>query len=320
MDFLEQLSPFSFNVFLMFLVILLKFIFHLGSPKDLWSPYRLYCQLLANKVNKPSNGPQQQKIAGTMALLVTITPLFVILWLFADLVEVTSIWQGLLLFFALDGVEQVRRTHLLSEQLTAKQNELAKQTVQKSVLREASQLSSMGLVKAQIEAHLTRVIQQLICSCVIFLLFGGLAALTYRLILEAHYSWNTKLTQYTYFGATTKYLVRIITWPAQQCFVLCYGFISVVQKSPNYVLRSTESFYSLGLSYALTLLAYKNNIKLGGVAMYGGNKVRRAIINEQGQEPTIKHLGVIRSQINLTLAMLALIAMFFAVMVHFSMK
>jgi len=297
----------------MFMVILLKFIFHIGQPKDLWSPYRIYCQLLANKVNKPSNGQQQQKIAGIMALLVTIAPLFVILWLFADLVEIPFIWQGLLLFMALDGMEQGGRTQKLSKQLAVQQKDLAKQTVQLNVLRETNKLSSMGLVKAQIEAHLTKVIQQYMTTCLIFLTVGGLAALTYRLLLEAHYSWNTKLSKYEFFGALPKHLVRLFNWPAQQCFILSYCFITLVQKSPSYSLRSIDNFWSLGTSYSLSLLAYKNNIKLGGVAMYEGNKIRREVLNQQGEEPEINHLGSVRSQINLTLVIFFIIAMFLAV-------
>ena len=282
---LLEISPFSYSVVMLYGVILVKFLASYLASHEPLKFFRLFCVQLASKVNKSQNSSRQRSISGLIAILVTLTPLLIMLWLFEAFVDAAWLWQGFLLYLAFGNLHLGKTGKAIAKLIVANKNFQAKQLLNPWLLRETDQLSSLGLSKACIEMLLLRAMQNLFTISITFLLFGPLAALAARLLIEMHYSWNHKQAHFKPFGQTIALLVNLIQWLPNRIFALIL-LCSCIGK--NFILYSRLSrpyFFQLNNSYAISLFAFALEIKLGGVAMYQGIKLRKISYNDHGRQP-----------------------------------
>jgi len=282
---LPALNHFSSALLLLFVVILLKSLISRFIDHQPLSFFNFYCQKLSEKVNKRTNAFKQQTIAGFVAVIITLSPLIAILWLFEMFIEVPWLWQGFLLYLAIGPFNLSNNSKAIAQALVANQNYLAKQTLQPLLLRETEQLSKMGLSKGCIEMQLLKTLQQNVVVCCYFLLFGPLVALSYRLLLEMHYSWNIKQYSFKYFGQQADILVKLMQWLPVRIFTL----IMLLMHSKQNLLLSWRlirgKFFQLNNDIALHCFALNLQIRLGGVAMYHKEKLRKPSFNDHARQP-----------------------------------
>ncbi|MCW8832784.1 MAG: cobalamin biosynthesis protein [Colwellia sp.] len=297
------LSPFSYQLLILLTAMISKGVISHFTHHEPLRLFQFYCQRLSDKVNKPQNSPQQQTIAGLVAILITLTPITLILWLFEAFIEVDFLWQFFLLYLAIGsfGLSSVNKT--IAQALVAKQNYLAKQTLKPLLLRETEPLSSLGLSKAAIEMKLLRTIQQGYSVAVIFLLAGPLAAISYRLLLEMHYCWNSKLERFSHFGLHSKLIVNLLQWLPVRIFSMLMLFTSLGKNFLLFWRLSKKHFFQLDNDIALLLLALSLEVKLGGVAMYSNsngtsNKLRKTSFNDLARQPQITDIIHANSKVN----------------------
>ena len=285
---INNIPSFTWSVVILFSVLLLKWGINRTLNRDHYDPlnaFQFYNFQLAKKVNNPYNSQTQQKIAGLIAIIVTLLPLLIILWLFEAFIEVLWIWEGMLLYFSLGSLTLGHNGKKLAQLLVANKQYEAKQYLQDFVLRDTKPLSNMGLSKACIEMQLLKTLQQHITVVFYFIAIGPLAALAYRLLLEMHYSWNTKLKNHMSFGQPVNIIVNILQWVPIRLFTLLL-LLSATRINITLCWRLIRSqFFRLNNNIALNCLALSLQIKLGGVAMYEEIKVRKVSFNEQGRQP-----------------------------------
>jgi len=275
---------------LLLLVILVKSLLCKVSPHEPFRFFRFYCLRLADKVNNADNSQQQQKVAGFIAAAITLIPIVVILSLFETLVEVPLVWNSLLLYLALGsfGVHQLATQ--IAQAIAINDKYQAKQLLAIQVLRDTEQLSPVGISKACIEMAFLRTIQQQFVVAIVFLAVGPLATLSYRLLLEMHYSWNSKLQGYLHSGKVIHTIVNVIQWLPVRLFLLLQVLITLNQPFVLYWRLVRKHFFRNNNNIVVNYLAYSLTIKLGGVAMYKLHKIRRINFNEQGQQPQAKDI------------------------------
>lgn len=282
---LANLPHFSYQVLILMSVLALKAVVSHFVNHEPLRAFQFYCQQLSNKVNNSDNSHQQQTIAGLVAVLVTLLPIVIILWLFSDFVAVDYLWQGLLLYFALGTMNLKSANEKIAKALVANKNYEAKQALNSFVLRDTTQLSVVGLSKSAIEMQLLRTLQQGYVVAFIFLTLGPLAALCYRLLLEMHYSWNTKLTKFIHFGFYPTQLVGLCQWLPVRLFSMLLLLLNAGRNSLLSWRLSKNYFFQLNNHLAISLLAFILEIKLGGVAMYQQDKLRRISFNDLAKQP-----------------------------------
>ncbi|WP_114325639.1 cobalamin biosynthesis protein [Candidatus Colwellia aromaticivorans] len=290
-DFIT-LSSFSYQLLILLVVLGCKATISHFIRHEPLRFFQFYCQRLSDKVNKPQNSPQQQTIAGLSSVLVTLLPIAIILYLFESFIEVNILWQALLLYIAMGSFGLAHINKIIAQALVSKQNYFAKQTLKPWVLRETEPLSSLGLSKSSIEMQLLRTLQQGYAVAIIFLIGGPLAAISYRLLLEMHYCWNTKLVSYNYFGLYSKRLISLLQWLPVRVFSLLLLFTSIGKNFVLFWRLSKQHFFQLDNNIALLLLALNLEIKLGGVALYndqhqGKQKLRKVSFNDLARQPQV---------------------------------
>ena len=286
----QALSPFNQQLSLLVAVLLAKIILQRIVPHAPWRGFRFYCEKLADKVNKRENSQSQQGIAGFVATLITLAPLVTILWLFETLVAIPMIWQAILLYLALGAGDIFSVSQKVAQAISASDKYKAKQTLAPYVLRDTDNLSPMGLSKAAIEMQILSHLQQYIVVIALFLLVGPLAAISYRLCLEMHYSWNIKVARFEYFGRFSNQLIQFIQWLPIRLFLLVSLILTLGQ---NFILTwrlTVAYFFQANNNAVLSFFATAHNIRLGGVAMYKGMKLRRASFNDNGSQPQPKDI------------------------------
>ena len=104
MTVLTELAPFTYHVLILMVVLVIKSLVSHFIVHEPLRFFQFYCLQLDNKVNSSKNSTQHQTIAGLFSLLVTLVPIVIILWLFADFIAVDYVWQGLLLYLALGSL------------------------------------------------------------------------------------------------------------------------------------------------------------------------------------------------------------------------
>ncbi len=282
---LIDISPFTYSVVMLYGVILIKFFASYLASHEPLQFFRYFCDQLATKVNKSKNDARQRNISGFIGVLVTLSPLIIILWLFEAFVEATWLWQAFLLYLALGNLHLGKNGKEIAKLIVANKNFEAKQLLNPWVLRDIQQLSSLGLAKSCIEMLLLRAMQNLFTISFIFLFFGPLAALTSRLLIEVHYSWNNKQINFQPFGNSISFIVNVIQWLPSRVFSLILLFSCIGKNFILFFRLSRPYFFQLNNSYVLNLFALSLEIKLGGVAMYQGIKLRRSSYNDHGRQP-----------------------------------
>jgi adenosylcobinamide-phosphate synthase len=285
MTALTELTPFTYHVLILVVVLIIKSIVSHFITHEPLRFFQFYCAQLGLKVLNTNNSAQHQIIAGLLALLITLVPIVIILWLFADFVAVDYVWQGLLLYLALGSLNLGQINVGIAQALVAKQNYLAKQTLKPLLLRETEQLSQVGLSKAAIEMHLLRSLQQIYVVSFLFLTFGPLSALSYRLMLEMHYCWNTKLGQYKHFGFYSQLFIQLIQWLPSRLMSLLILLSSIGKGSVLFWRLTRGHIFKFNNDFYIAVHAFSLAVRLGGVAMYQGEKLRKAAFNDLGKQP-----------------------------------
>jgi adenosylcobinamide-phosphate synthase len=284
-EVLAQFNDFSLNVLLLLITITVKALVNLFIQTEPLRFFSWYNQRLAKKVNKSINSVKQQSIAGLIAAIVTLLPIVIILWLFADFIALPWLWHALLLYLALGDFHLFSAINNVSQALLAKQTHLAKHTLKPWVLRDVDTLSSMGLSKATIEMQLLRCLQQYFIIACYFLAIGPLMALTVRLIIEMHYCWNEKRPSFQHFGKFIATLSAIIQWFPSRVFSLLLVFSALTSNASLFAQAYKKHCYKLNNDIVLHLFALKLNIQLAGVAIYEQKKLRRVSFNQSAPQP-----------------------------------
>ncbi|MEH8016722.1 cobalamin biosynthesis protein [Rheinheimera muenzenbergensis] len=203
------------NPLLLLVVVLASVLLPLPAEYHPLTLYRYFARALGHKVNPDPNRPRQQLyISGTLALLVATVPLLALVYSLLQFSELPQLFDALLLFACLDW--QQRRSTALQIQQTLQRNQLALAREQAAalLLRRRDNLTSMGLSKALCESLILRSSSEVIATLLWFLVGGGLAALSYRLLLVLQQQWNSKTIAGRHFGRPVSLLVQLLSAPA----------------------------------------------------------------------------------------------------------
>lgn len=303
---MPEITPYTSSVLVLLSTIVLKIVLSQFLSHEPLNFFRFYCDRLGDKVNKPVNSNSQQRVAGLIAIIVTLAPLLIILWLFEAYIEVPILWQSLLLYFALGSFGVTNKTKNIAQALTTNKTNEAKQILAPLVLRETDKMSSMGLCKASIEMQLLLSIQQYFIVSFYFLLAGPLAALSFRLLLEMHYRWNIKQSNFVNFGLRADQIVNILQWLPSRLFVFVMLLGTIGQNFILFWRLINKQFFYLNNNISLYCLALAIDKKLGGVAIYKSKKLRKTSFNDQANQPDVSDVIHAAKRINQVLVFSAL--------------
>jgi adenosylcobinamide-phosphate synthase len=218
------------------------------------------------------NSIGQQRVSGALACIVLLFPFCSILVVCKYLSEYPIFFEALMLLVALRFKDIIRQTHRVTSALTKQQKMLARHALSQIVLRETQKMSSLGIVKANIESVLLRYSYQYCTVVFWYLITGGVGALTYRLIYELSLCWNNKLLRFKYFGQPVRYVVNVLQWLPNK--LACLSIMLAVNISRGSAALFQRVSYQCNHLFVLNVCGASLGIELGGPACYEQQKVR----------------------------------------------
>lgn len=234
---------------------------------------RILAHNMASKVHPDQRRPEsQQKVSGTLAIVVLSIPLLVIASALILFAEYSAFFDGLMLLIALQFQPVIKGVQRVEKALQQNKKMLARNLLSKWVLRETSQLSQLGIIKTSIETLLLRFSYQYISVLFWFLVAGGIGALTYRFFYEMSQVWNIKQKRFRHFGRPVSWLSFAMQWLPVRLNALCFLLAVNVKQGLQglWINKKNVSSHTLLLSAKGGAL----DINLGGPAFYDTQKIR----------------------------------------------
>ncbi|MDO6695126.1 cobalamin biosynthesis protein [Aliiglaciecola sp. 3_MG-2023] len=234
---------------------------------------RLMATNLAARVNP--NAPRsaaQQRISGSLAIIVLLAPILVIISIPLFLAQYPLFFDAIMLLVAIQFQPIRRHFKGLEKALKSEKKNLARHHLNGIVLRDTSTLSPMGIAKAAIESLNQRFIYQQLAIIFWYLLAGGLGALVVRMLIELNQVWNMKRPKNRYFGLPIALLTQLLVCLPQLIFALIFSMIT----NPVGAFKGVKSVPSKSHinSFVKGMIGGGLGIQLGGPAIYHNTKVR----------------------------------------------
>lgn len=280
---IEQVLATSPTLVILTLVILLEWLVPLPFK---YSPARGFRILATSFIRKVANkgDAKQQLLAGCLSIITYLTLLLIILFalLFAMPMDIWT--QGVLLYLALGYQSQANTSKQIEESLKAQQKQLARSLLKENTIYQTDKLSELGIKKLTMESLIGQFVSAWLMPIVLFLLFGGITALCYRMLLEAYFAWHPNLPKLKQFGQPVVWLKNAIEWLPSMLLAPVY---SVLKSSPGWLRVSNkakqqwpkEQSKELNL-YWLAIVSCGCKIELAGPVMAAGEKIRRPRLNQ----------------------------------------
>lgn len=270
--------------------------------------FKVFARALGKKAASSNRTPNQQRIAGTMAMFVLLVPLAILIFTIKWFAEYDWFFDAFFLFVALKFQSVNQKSRQIIQQLKQDKRALARNTLAPMVLRDASNLSKVGIIKASMETRILRFHYQYLSVIFWYLIGGGVTALLYRCLFEMSQEWNLKLKQFTFFGKPAAWLMFIMQWIPVRLSTLFFTMTLGLSGSWTAVKRLGGQLSSHSLILAVFAGALK--CELGGPAYYGIKKIRLPKCGTDtlpGLEDA-RRLGILMIQHGILLSMLVFLA------------
>lgn len=269
---------------------------------------KIFARALGKKAANHQRAAGQQRIAGIMAIFVLLTPLAILIFTIQWFAEYDWFFEAFYLFLALRFSATNLKTRQILQQLRQDKRALARNTLSGIVLRETSNLSKVGIIKASMETRILRFHYQYLTVIFWYLIGGGITALLYRCLYEMSQEWNLKLKAYTHFGKPAAWLMFVMQWLPVRISTLFFSITLGLSGSFAAVKRLGSQVSSHSLILAVFAGALK--CELGGPAFYGIKKIRLPKCGTDtlpGIEDA-RRLGILMIQHGILLCMLVFLA------------
>ncbi|MEP4890134.1 MAG: cobalamin biosynthesis protein [Aliiglaciecola sp.] len=234
---------------------------------------RLMATNLAARVNpKAPRSPAQQRISGSLAIIVLLAPILVIISIPLFLAEYPLFFDAVMLLVAIQFQPVRRNFKGLQKALKSEKKNLARHHLNGIVLRDTGTLSPMGIAKAAIESLNQRFIYQQLAIIFWYLVGGGLLALIIRMFFELSQIWNMKLPKNRQFGLPIALVTQLFFFLPQ----LIFSLIFLVSSNPVGVYKGAKSVPQKAdiNSYIKGVIGGGLGVQLGGPAIYQSIKFR----------------------------------------------
>lgn len=230
---------------------------------------------MGEKLVRRKSTQQQLALSGGLAAILLLFPIVTIGAVLSWMSEEPLVIDVLILLVCLKWTPIKKDMHRIATAVKKGYKTLAREQLSHWVLRDTKVLTDYGINKACIESLLLRTSKYVIAVSFYYLCFGGIFALTYRLLVELSMAWSEKDARYQHFGKIVGKLVRILDFIPSRIFAISFALLRKFKASLQLVKQYRNHWQYSNSRWILATAAASLPVELGGPAMYQGEKVRR---------------------------------------------
>ena len=251
-----------------------------------YSPANFF-RLLANAFVKKvatSGSDNQQKLAGWLSLFTYLFLLLTILLSILFVVE-NDVWtHGLLLYLSLGYQTFAVHAKTIQACVTKQQKSVARTLLSQNSPYDSSRLSLLGINKLTLEITTIRFVSLWIMPVILFVIFDGVVAFTYRAVIEAYFAWLPQKPGLRFFGSGITLVKNVLEILPTLLIAPVY---SVFKSSPGWsrLISEVKQDWRDSQAASVNTLVWMSIVSAGckselaGPLMIDGQKISRPRIN-----------------------------------------
>ncbi|SQD80366.1 Cobalamin biosynthesis protein [Moritella yayanosii] len=268
---------------------------------------------IADKVNNAQRSPQQQYIAGHLAMITMLGFILIIAAVIQFIVIEAIIFELVLLLCLL----QWEKVSLPKIDLGNLEKQTIISQIQPRTLRDLDQLSLLGLHKASIENMCLRNSYQWFAVIFWYVCLGIWPAIIYRTIQLIAHNWNSKLPVNHQFGRPAASLLRLLASPAHLILACTLRGLQRATSPLSNLTKQAKQWHHFSSGFLLSSFAYSLAIQLGGPRKYQGAMQR---FSQLGHTQPAQRDDIKRAQQKLTLALIVWLCFISAIYLLIAIK
>ena len=225
---------------------------------------------LAKRVYRSTESTSYQYLSSSLCFTLVILVIMTLVILLLEFAYYPELLAGLILYLSLEWRTVESKTLRIARLLKQNQKATARELLKPLLARQVNTLSSPGICKAAMEALILRVARHYFSVIFIYLLFGPMAALAYRLLTLIHQAWRRDLLPNSPFLKSLSGLLFIIEWLPTRLLALTIAASKASKLSIHYIKHYGRHFYQTNSGWLLSCCSASIGVQLGGPAIYQG--------------------------------------------------
>jgi len=265
--------------------------FIVGEPRR-WHPlvgFGNAANGLEKKLNFSTNkSPFLSRLRGLVAWALLVLPLVIFLWWLEKKasIQVDVVLGIICLAFAVGSKSLVQHARAVSEALKTGDLSLARKRVAMIVSRDTSSSNEKAINIATIESVLENGSDAIFAAIFWFVILGAPGVVLYRLSNTLDAMWGYRTERFNSFGWAAARIDDVLNWLPARLTALSYASVGNITAALSSWRVQANRWHGVNPGVVMATGAGALSVKLGGAAMYHGEKVERPVLG-CGSEPQV---------------------------------
>jgi adenosylcobinamide-phosphate synthase len=250
---------------------------HLFPLQDSYHPSTLLNIIFKNillRTHKQSHRKNYQILSGFFAFVTPILLIVVLCYCFSLIALYPQWLGGGVLYLCLD-TRTTKRAQRICLLLAQEQKSTARQLLARTLVRETANLSPVGIAKACIDSTSLNTFRHFYVVLFLYLLFGPLVMLTYKLMLLADRAWRQVLQPDAAYMQVLQKGIYLFELLPLRSHIFLLALTLKRQKVAHYIKHYANYFYQKNSGWVLSLFAANLEVQLCGPCIYHSKRYEK---------------------------------------------
>jgi adenosylcobinamide-phosphate synthase len=243
-------------------------------------------QLCKKKCYAKNNSANQQKNRGYLALVLTISPILIII---SILTQSVVYLEPIVLYFCIAPKSLLQHTLAVYHPLVSGDIPQARLAISMIVSRETQQMNTLEICKATIETTLENGADAIFSAIFWFIIAGPVGVIFYRLSNTLDAMWGYKNTHFLHFGYAAAKLDDALNWIPSRLTALTYLALGYSKSAWYCYKKQSPLCASPNAGVVMSTGAGTLQVQLGGKATYHGKIIDKPLLG-MGHPPVFQDI------------------------------
>lgn len=236
-------------------------------------------------------------LSSSLCFILTLLVIMTLVVLLIEFAYYPELLAGLILYLSLEWRSIETKALRIARLVKQNQKATARELLKPLLARQVNALSSAGICKAAMEMLILRVARHYFSVIFIYLLFGPITALSYRLLTLMHQAWRKNTLPNSPFLKPLAWLLYIIEWLPTRLLALTIAASKDSKLSIHYIKHYGRHFYQTNSGWLLSCCSASVGVQLGGPAIYQGTRFDKMRIGTE-RLPQAADIPILLNRLN----------------------